>query len=71
MNQIRKKAEYLETKILLNRLKTILLNERLKSYYRSEMNVKETIFLQDNTKLIIYENDMIDITKVYTRKLIK
>ena len=38
-----KRLERLKSKILLSKMKTLLIEERRRGYYRDEMNVKEFI----------------------------
>ena len=52
-------------------MKTILLQEKRKSYYRNEINVREIIPLSNDTKLVIYENGMFDFVLYHEKKLIK
>lgn len=66
-----KKVDRLKSKILLTQLKTILLQEKRKSYYRNEINVREIIPLSNDTKLVIYENGMFDFVLYHEKKLIK
>lgn len=66
------KFERLETTILLSKIRNILLTERIKGYYRNEMNIKEIIPLSsENQKLVIYQNNMTDIVEVNTKSLKK
>lgn len=66
------KLERLETKILLSKIRNILLSERIKGYYRNEMNITEIIPLSsENQKLVIYKNNMTDIVEVNTKPLTK
>lgn len=66
-----KKVDRLKSKILLTQMKTILLQEKRKSYYRNEINVREIIPLSNDTKLVIYENEMFDFVLYHEKKLIK
>ena len=66
-----KKVDRLKSKILLTQMKTILLQEKRKSYYRNEINVREIIPLSNDTKLVIYENGMFDFVLYHEKKLIK
>lgn len=66
-----KKVDKLKSKILLTQMKTILLQEKRKSYYRNEINVREIIPLSNDTKLVIYENGMFDFVLYHEKKLIK
>lgn len=66
-----KKVDRLKSKILLTQMKTILLQEKRKSYYRNEINVREFIPLSNDTKLVIYENGMFDFVLYHEKKLIK
>ena len=66
-----KRLERLKSKILLSKLRTLLIEERRRSYYRNEINVKEFIPLEENKKLVIYENGMIDFIQYQSKKLIK
>ena len=66
-----KKVDRLKSKILLTQMKTILLQEKRKSYYRNEINVREIIPLSNDTKLVIYENGMFDFVLYHDKKLIK
>ena len=66
-----KRLERLKSKILLSKMKTLLIEERRRGYYRDEMNVKEFIPLEENKKLVIYENGMIDFIQYQSKKLIK
>ena len=66
-----KKVDRLKSKILLTQMKTILLQEKRKSYYRNEINVREFIPLSNDTKLVIYENEMFDFVLYHEKKLIK
>ncbi len=66
-----KKVDRLKSKILLTQMKTILLQEKRKSYYRNEVNVREIIPLSNDTKLVIYENGMFDFVLYHEKKLIK
>ena len=52
-------------------MKTLLIEERRRGYYRDEMNVKEFIPLEENKKLVVYENGMIDFIQHQSKKLIK
>lgn len=66
------KFERLETTILLSKIRNILLTERIKGYYRNEMNITEIIPLSsENQKLVIYQNNMTDIVEVNTKSLKK
>ena len=66
------KFESLETTILLSKIRNILLTERIKGYYRNEMNITEIIPLSsENQKLVIYQNNMTDIVEVNTKSLKK
>ena len=65
-----KKVDRLKSKILLTQMKTILLQEKRKSYYRNEINVREIIPLSNDTKLVIYENGMFDFVLYHEKKLI-
>ena len=66
------KLARLETTILLSKIRKILLSERIKGYYRNEMNITEIIPLSsENQKLVIYENNMTDIVEVKFIKIIK
>lgn len=66
------KFERLETTILLAKIRNILLSERIKGYYRNEMNITEIIPLSsENQKLVIYQNNMTDIIEVNTKSLKK
>lgn len=66
-----KKVDRLKSKILLTQMKTILLQEKRKGYYRNEVNVREIIPLSNDTKLVIYENGMFDFVLYHEKKLIK
>lgn len=66
-----KKVDRLKSKILLTQMKTILLQEKRKGYYRNEINVREIIPLSNDTKLVIYENGMFDFVWYHEKKLIK
>lgn len=66
-----KKVDRLKSKILLTQMKTILLQEKRKSYYRNEINVREIIPLSNDTKLVIYDNGMFDFVLYHEKKLIK
>lgn len=66
-----KRLERLKSKILLSKMRTLLIEERRRSYYRNEINVKEFIPLEENKKLVIYENGMIDFIQYQSKKLIK
>lgn len=66
-----KKVDRLKSKILLTQMKTILLQEKRKGYYRNEINVREIIPLSNDTKLVIYENGMFDFVLYHEKKLIK
>lgn len=66
-----KKVDRLKSKILLTQMKTILLQEKRKSYYRNEINVREIIPLSNDIKLVIYENGMFDFVLYHEKKLIK
>ena len=66
-----KRLERLKSKILLSKMKTLLIEERRKGYYRDEMNVKELIPLEKDKKLVVYENGMIDFVQYHPQKLIK
>ena len=66
------KFERLETTILLSKIRNILLTERIKGYYRNEINITEIIPLSsENQKLVIYQNNMTDIVEVNTKSLKK
>ena len=66
------KFERLETTILLSKIRNILLTERIKGYYRNEMNITEIIPLSsENQKLVIYKNNMTDIVEVNAKPLTK
>ena len=69
--EIMKRLERLKSKILLSKMKTFLIEERRRSYYRDEMNVKELIPLEKDKKLVVYENGMIDFIQYQSKKLIK
>ena len=66
-----KRLERLKSKILLSKMKTLLIEERRRGYYRDEMNVKEFIPLEENKKLVVYENGMINFIQHQSKKLIK
>lgn len=66
-----KRLERLKSKILLSKMRALLIEERRRSYYRNEINVKEFIPLEENKKLVIYENGMIDFIQYQSKKLIK
>lgn len=66
-----KRLESLKSKILLSKMRAFLIKERRRGYYRDEMNVKELIPLEENKKLVVYENGMIDFVQYHSKKLIK
>ena len=66
-----KRLERLKSKILLSKMRTLLIEERRRSYYRNEINVKELIPLEKDKKLVVYENGMIDFIQYQSKKLIK
>lgn len=66
-----KRLERLKSKILLSKMRALLIEERRRSYYRNEINVKEFIPLEGNKKLVVYENGMIDFIQYQSKKLIK
>lgn len=66
-----KRLERLKSKILLSKMRALLIEERRRSYYRNEINVKEFIPLEENKKLVVYENGMIDFVQYQSKKLIK
>ena len=66
-----KRLDGLKTKLLLFEVKKFLVEERRRSYYRNEINVKEFIPWEENKKLVIYENGMIDFVQYNSKKLIK
>ena len=66
-----KRLERLKSKILLSKMRALLIEERRRSYYRNEINVKEFIPLEENKKLVVYENGMIDFIQNQSKKLIK
>lgn len=66
-----KRLERLKSKILLSKMRALLIEERRRGYYRDEMNVKEFIPLEENKKLVVYENGMIDFIQHQSKKLIK
>lgn len=66
-----KRLERLKSKILLSKMRALLIEERRRSYYRNEINVKEFIPLEENKKLVVYENGMIDFIQYQSKKLIK
>lgn len=65
------RLERLKSKILLSKMRALLIEERRRSYYRNEINVKEFIPLEENKKLVVYENGMIDFVQYQSKKLIK
>ena len=66
-----KRLDGLKTKLLLFEVKKFLVEERRRSYYRNEINVREFITLGENQKLVVYENGMIDFVQYNSKKLIK
>lgn len=66
-----KRLDGLKTKLLLFEVKKFLVEERRRSYYRNEINVREFITLGENQKLVVYENGMIDFAQYNSKKLIK
>ena len=66
-----KRLERLKSKILLSKMRALLIEERRRGYYRDDMNVKEFIPLEENKKLVVYENGMIDFIQHQSKKLIK
>ena len=66
-----KRLDGLKTKLLLFEVKKFLVEERRRSYYRNEINVREFITLGENQILVVYENGMIDFVQYNSKKLIK
>ena len=65
-----KRLERLKSKILLSKMKTLLIEERRRGYYRDEMNVKEFIPL-DYSKEVLEQVEIHNKYEGYINKALK
>ncbi len=63
-----KRNDNLKNFLSLLTLKSILIQERNRGYYRNFMNVEAIIPVEDDVDMVIYENQMVDFVSTYSRK---